>query len=96
MKVVSHNYLNPEDVDKAMPLLKQLVKNSRTEDGCQGYALYVDKRDPAHVVFIEDWRDKDALNAHGESEAFTDVVGELFPYMAKDPSIVRLNEVEID
>lgn len=96
MIVISHNYLNPEDVDKAMPLLKELVKKSRTEEGCNAYDLYVDKRDPAHVIFIEDWASKEAINAHGESEHFTTLVGELFPFMAKDGTITRTNHVEVD
>jgi len=37
---------------------------SRDDDGCIGYRVYEDLEQPSRYVFIEEWRDDEALQSH--------------------------------
>ncbi len=41
-----------------------MCRASRTDDGCIGYRFYEDAEQPGRFVFIEEWRDDEALQAH--------------------------------
>ena len=47
-----------------------LVATTQSEDGCDEYRLYEDTERPGSFVFVERWRDRDALDAHVRSEHF--------------------------
>ena len=40
------------------------VRRSREEDGCIHHAVARDCENPYRLVFFEQWRDRDALDAH--------------------------------
>ena len=40
------------------------ARASRGDDGCTGYRVYEDLEQPGRYVFIEEWRDDEALQAH--------------------------------
>jgi quinol monooxygenase YgiN len=42
----------------------EMCRASREDDGCLGYRLYEDAEQPGRFVFIEEWRDDEALQAH--------------------------------
>jgi quinol monooxygenase YgiN len=41
-----------------------MCRASRDDDGCLGYRVYEDLEQPGHHVFVEEWRDDQALQAH--------------------------------
>lgn len=60
-------------VDRLMALALDHVRRSRAEDGCIAHDVHRHAEHPNRLVFIEQWRDMDALLAHfavPESRAF--------------------------
>ena len=49
---------------------------SRAEDGCLGHNVHADCEDPARLVFVEYWRDREALQAHFALKESRDFVKE--------------------
>ena len=45
-------------------LCREHCARSRAEDGCIAHNVHTDCDDPARLVFVEYWRDMDALKAH--------------------------------
>ena len=45
----------------------EMVRASRAEDGCLDYTFARDMADPDTLVLFERWRDRAALEAHGQS-----------------------------
>lgn len=93
IKIVADNYVKAEELEKALPLLRQLAEKSRGEDGCLEYALFADKRDAAHIVIIETWQSKEALKAHGETPHFTSILAQLKPLMAKPMGMTMMEPI---
>jgi quinol monooxygenase YgiN len=61
---------NPGQLDAVEAIYKQIIGSVHEEDGCELYALH---RAKDRLVFIEKWRDMDALKAHGAGSILKDV-----------------------
>jgi quinol monooxygenase YgiN len=51
-------------------ILGGLVEPTRLEAGCERYDLHRDLANPASLVFLETWADRDALQAHMSTPRF--------------------------
>jgi quinol monooxygenase YgiN len=81
---------NPGQLDALEAALKELVPAVHEEDGCELYALH---RGNDRIVFVEKWRDAEALRAHG-SGTNTKALGEkLSGLVAGTPDIQVLEAV---
>lgn len=60
----------PEDRDEMAEALRLLAAASRQEPGCISYIPHHLEGDPDTVLIYEQYRDRDALAAHRESEHF--------------------------
>jgi quinol monooxygenase YgiN len=55
---------------------------SRGDDGCIGYRVYEDLEQPNRYVFIEEWRDDEALQSHFSEPHTGTFMGALVPMLA--------------
>lgn len=92
IKVIAHFYIKPELIEKTDVLFKELVEKSRLEEGCISYELFEAEGDASHFVFIETWKDKAILDAHGRTEHFTRIIKKLQEMSYKNPLIAILNQ----
>jgi len=54
----------PGRLAEALGLSLEHVRRSRLEAGCISHAVHQDAEDPCHLVFVEQWVDRQALRAH--------------------------------
>ena len=62
---------------------------TRKEDGCYSYEFLLSSEDENSGVFIELWRDQEAINAHIKTPHFITMMENLKPYL-ETPLGVRL------
>lgn len=62
-----------------------MCRASRDDAGCLGYRLYADTEQPHHFVFIEEWEDDDALQAHFRQPHTAEFMGEVSGLLAGQP-----------
>lgn len=74
LKVIAQDFIKPEAVEVVLPLYRELVEKTVREPLCLAYTLFIDQKDPGHFIFIEEWPDRAALDAHCETEHFTRLV----------------------
>jgi len=74
LKVIAQDFIKLEHLEVVMPLYRELVEKTRQEPLCIAYDLHVDQKDPGHFVFIEEWPDRAALDAHCRTEHFRRLV----------------------
>jgi quinol monooxygenase YgiN len=78
IRVVAKGKLKPEvQVEEYLKQARELVSETRKEEGCIYYALHQDIKDPSIVTMLEEWVDEEALNQHGKSEHVLRIVPEL-------------------
>ena len=77
LKVIAEDFIKPEYLDRVRPWYAELVEKTRLEPDCIAYDLYVDHKDPGHFIFIEQWPNQAALDAHCQSEHFKRLVPQI-------------------
>jgi quinol monooxygenase YgiN len=50
--------------ERFLQIATAMCSASRDDDGCLSYRVYEDAEQPGRFVFIEEWRDDDALLTH--------------------------------
>ncbi|MEQ9638892.1 MAG: putative quinol monooxygenase [Alphaproteobacteria bacterium] len=73
---------------------KRLVEAVRAnEPGCLTYALHKTD-DPTTYVFLERYKDQDAIEAHRKMDHFRQIGREMGAFMDGAPEVQRMPEVE--
>jgi quinol monooxygenase YgiN len=87
--IVAKNTIKQGKTEEFKLLAESLINESRKEEGCIAYNLYEDSNNCNILTFIEQWENKDAINAHNKSEHFTSIVPQFVDF--KDgPSEINL------
>lgn len=71
----------PERADALREILLPAIDAFRAEDGCLGYTLLEDRREPGRFFTYERWRDQAALDAHMTSETMQSLGPTLDEYL---------------
>ena len=88
--VVATITAKPESVDAVREILTHAVSEVHDEPGCQLYALH---ESGDSFVFVEQWADADALQAHSTAPAFTALFKDVGDHLAGAPDIKPLTPV---
>lgn len=86
-------HARPETVEELLRLSLEHVHRSRAEGGCLLHSVLRDVEDPLRLVFLEQWEDRAAVDAHfavPASRAFVGDVGRL----AASPPEMHLYQVD--
>ncbi len=92
LKVIAEDFIKPEHLETVRPWYAELVEKTRQEPLCIAYDLYVDHKDPGHFVFIEQWPDHAALDAHCQSEHFRRLVPLINAHQSKACTFLMMHE----
>ena len=77
----------PETVDEALRVSLEHVRRSRLEPGCLMHSVHRDVEEPNRLVFLEHWRDMDALRMHFAVQASRDFSRALAALSTERPTI---------
>ena len=80
-----------EFLDIVRPLYRELVEKTRQEPDCIAYDLYVDQKNPGHFIFVEEWPDRQALDAHCRTEHFRRLVPLINQHQEKDCIVLLMD-----
>lgn len=91
LKVIAEDFIKEDAIEIVLPLYQELVTATKQEPLCISYDLYVDERDSGHFIFIEEWPDKAALDAHCNSEHFRRLVPMINQYIKAEPKFIFMD-----
>ena len=91
LKVIAQDFIRPEAVEIVLPLYRELVEKTRQEPLCIAYDLFIDQKDPGHLVFIEAWPDRAALDVHCATEHFKQLVPLINAHQRQDGTFILMN-----
>jgi len=74
IKIIVRNKIRQGRKAEFLVLVKELVEESRKEEGNITYGLWQDRSDPDILTFVEDWKDQAAIDAHNATEHFKRIV----------------------
>jgi quinol monooxygenase YgiN len=88
--VVATMTAKPESVDAVREACKQAIESVHTEPGCDLYSLH---ETDGTFVFVEQWADADALQAHSAAPAVATLFGTIGEHLDGTPDIKVLQPV---
>lgn len=94
VEVVATFVAKPGQGEQLEEILAGALTSVRAEEGCLRYDFYRVRRDDTAFVMIEEWASKDALRAHGSTEAFQAMSLRLAEVVAEAPVIRLLEPVQ--
>lgn len=56
--------VSPDNDEAYRSISRTQVLNSRNEPGCLDYSFYEDAMEPGTFIFVEKWKDQEALDFH--------------------------------
>ena len=80
-------------VEDAVQAVKDLMKEVAKEEGTLLYTLNRDAKSPNTLVFMERYKDKAALDAHGATPHFKAFFGKSAAFLAGRPEITVMEEL---
>ncbi|MDF2398270.1 antibiotic biosynthesis monooxygenase [Pseudomonas sp. 3MA1] len=92
LKVIAEDFIQPEHLDTVRPWYAELVEKTRQEPLCIAYDLFVDQKDPGHFIFVEQWPDRAALDAHCQTEHFTRLVPQINAFQRRECRVLLMDE----
>ena len=91
LKVIAEDFIHTDRLEEVIPLYRELVEKTKLEPLCIAYDLFIDQKDPGHFVFIEEWPDQAALDAHCQSEHFRRLVPLINAHQKKECAFILMN-----
>lgn len=77
IKIIAKRIVPAENMERYETLAREMVERSRAEEGNVAYTFNRSTIDSRIHVFLEEWRDQEALDAHNHSEHFVRLVPQL-------------------
>ena len=96
MMIVAKLDVKPEKVKAFTEAAKEIIEKSNKEPGCKSYQLYQDPYDNSKFIFVEEYKNQAAVDAHFASDyfkAFGPKISDLVAEPAKIKIITVANEV---
>lgn len=94
LKVIAQDFIKPEHIEQVLPLYRELIEKTRQEPLCIAYELHIDQKDPGHFVFIEEWPDRAALDAHCATEHFQRLVPQIDSFQRDKGTFLLMDSFE--
>ena len=69
-----------------LPVMTELIKASKAEEGCVEYVLHQHTEKPSSYCLIEKWKHQKAIDIHNNSSHFKTLI----------PKLLELAKIEID
>jgi len=93
ISVIAKLPIKEDKVDEAVAAIKELVKDVAKEEGTLLYTLNRDSKNPNTLVFMERYKDKDALNAHSATPHFKVFFAKSGAWLSGKPEVVFMEEI---
>lgn len=91
LKVIAQDFIHLDALEIVRPLYRELVELTRREPLSIVYDLFVDQKDPGHFIFIEEWPDRAALDAHCATEHFRRLVPLINAHQRQDGTFILMD-----
>lgn len=92
--VIARIPIVPEKKQEALEVIKNLMKEVAKEEGTLFYSVNINEKEPDTLVFIERYKDMEAVKAHSSTPHFKDFMSKAAGFAAGKPEITLYEEIE--
>jgi quinol monooxygenase YgiN len=92
MMIVANVSVKTEKVKAFIEAAKEIIEKSNKEAGCKSYQLYQDPYNSTRFVFVEEYKNQAAIDAHFASDYFK-AFGPKIADMVQEPAKIKIISV---
>jgi len=92
MVIIAKLSLQPEKIKNFIAAAREIVEKSNKESGCTSYQLYQDPYDQSKFVFVEEYKNQAAVDAHFATEYFK-AFGPKIADFITGPAVIKIVSV---
>jgi len=92
MMIVAHVSVKPEKVKAFIEAAKEIIEKSNKEAGCKSYQLYQDPYNSTKFVFVEEYKNQAAIDAHFAADYFK-AFGTKIADLVQEPAKIKIISV---
>lgn len=89
LHVIARVRARPAEESRVRTEFEALVSPTRAEPGCIRYELFVNRENPCDFLFVQEYEDDAAFEAHLESAHVKKMLEVVLPLLASPPDIRR-------
>ncbi|MCB9481164.1 MAG: antibiotic biosynthesis monooxygenase [Desulfobacteraceae bacterium] len=93
LSVIAYIHVKPEKTDEAINAAKELVEKVKDEEGTLFYSFSVSEKDPSTIVFMERYKDMDAISAHSSTPHFKEFMKKAAAFSSMPPEVNIYKEI---
>jgi quinol monooxygenase YgiN len=93
MMITAKLTVKQDKVKEFISAAKVMIDNSNKEPGCKSYQLYQDPYDQTKFIFVEEYKDQAAVDAHFATEYFK-AFGPKISGLVQEPAKIKIVTVE--
>ena len=87
--VVAHATARPGEESRVRKAFEALVAPTRSEPGCLSYELFINSDNSADFLFVQEYENEAAFEAHLASSHITEMLPVVLPLLSSPPDIRR-------
>ncbi len=57
---IAEFWIHPEKLDEFLGVMKAVLPDTRSFEGCEGLETFTNQDEPGHVILVEKWTDRSA------------------------------------
>ncbi|MDO4616257.1 MAG: putative quinol monooxygenase [Lachnospiraceae bacterium] len=92
--ITAKQTIKEDMIETYQKLAEELVTLSRQEEGCVFYYSSRSMEEKNVFMFVENWKDQDAIDAHGKTEHFTRIVPQFAELFAAEEIVTKYEVVK--
>ena len=89
MMIIAKLTVKPDKVKAFTDAAREIIEKSNKEPGCKSYQLYQDPYDNTKFVFVEEYKNQAAVDAHFASDYFK-VFGPKISDLVAEPAKIKI------
>ncbi|WBW97264.1 putative quinol monooxygenase [Oceanirhabdus sp. W0125-5] len=87
LQTISKIYVKEDQVDEFVEVFKGMIEPTKKEKGYIQYEMYQDEENPALLIVLEQWENKEDFDNHLKSEHFERIVPKMSKFMTKETEL---------
>jgi quinol monooxygenase YgiN len=89
MMITAKLSIKPEKIKDFISVAKEMIEKSNKENGCKSYQLYQDPYNNTSFIFVEEYKNQAAVDAHFATDYFK-AFGPKIANLVKEPTKIKI------
>ena len=93
LKVIAKFVVKEDKINEFKECCKSFIFETRKEEGCISYELFQDKNNKKVLIFVEEWKNEEAITNHNNTAHIKNALPTLISLVEEKPVLNIMNVI---